>query len=884
MMSEIDDLKKKTKETFELAGQLLSAQCQKFLNLWNQKDASSTKRLLLTGVVLAFLLLGFVSGTAAMMGSVVAGVGSKINQNGEQASLLQFVFQRRYTLPGKQKDGSFVFSNFERARDVKAWQAIAAHVEISEKRPASGKQSAQVTYFGGGEVSAFTLEDYFQGWGALRNWSSYESFRLYIFNPRNETERLILQIKDLEGKRYKEDLHVPGGSGKEFSIPVTKIGASINVRNIDQFSIFRWEPKNDLDFYFDDIRLVPKGFQEQEDARVAATRKPVAPAKERPVNMLNYGFASRKPAWTLADSGTLGEVVRIPFIVKNETTTFANDFPAEGGIPFPMGELKTPEQIQIHDAQGKNVPFEARILSRWPDGSIRWLGVSVRTTLPPMDGAGYYLDYGPNIQPETFPTGLNVEEDANSIAVSTGTMKVEFNKKSFYFFKRVSIDQNKNQTIELEEEVMADGALVLTFKGEEYQANLDKKTYTIEVEENGRERVVIKASSWFESAKGKRFCQAVLRYYFYSGKSFVKVSHTLVYTGYPENKYYDKYKGLNLPPNEPIGSFGLRLPHKFSVDPQKNQIQMGRNESGSEEFLLGNTLELYQTDYDHVVLEKDGAKTGLASRDGFYSGWLDVSKENFGVTVALRNLREEFPKAFRVDREKGEILIELWPEKSGVLDLSTTSNAMGPEDRARGNAFGLAKTHELLFYFHGNDPKEIQPADAVGPFMKPLVIRVNPYWMDATGALGRLYPTSDRFGTEEKMLSDLFDWAARHPKDFKWFGMLNFGDTLTWWRDEDDDQEYAGFGWHPIGRWGWYNCEGVGTHTGSLIQFARSGEWKYFEFGRNLARHIMDVDTVHYNTIENDSRLKGILNDEVSKVGSMHRHSGDHWSGRNEAA
>ncbi len=66
------------------------------------------------------------------------------------------------------------------------------------------------------------------------------------------------------------------------------------------------------------------------------------------------------------------------------------------------------------------------------------------------------------------------------------------------------------------------------------------------------------------------------------------------------------------------------------------------------------------------------------------------------------------------------------------------------------------------------------------------------------------------------------------------------------------------------------------------MQFLRTGDYKYFRFGVNLARHIMDIDTCHYNTIANDSRLKNVIFDDYSQPGSMHRHNGNHWGGRNE--
>ncbi|MDP3921336.1 MAG: hypothetical protein Q8R76_11085 [Candidatus Omnitrophota bacterium] len=186
--------------------------------------------------------------------------------------------------------------------------------------------------------------------------------------------------------------------------------------------------------------------------------------------------------------------------------------------------------------------------------------------------------------------------------------------------------------------------------------------------------------------------------------------------------------------------------------------------------------------------------------------------------------------------------------------------------------------------FHSpGSPKELT-TELAEAFKERLLIRPNPYWVDATGALGRLLPVDPRYERQESLLEQLFGWAIRPPIQNRWYGMLDYGDTLSWHRNQDDDQWYPEYDWHPVGRWGWYNCEGSGTHTGALLQFARSGNWQYFEFGENLARHIMDVDTIHYDTIANDPRLKNLLDKSYSQVGSMHRHNADHWGGRSDEA
>jgi len=254
------------------------------------------------------------------------------------------------------------------------------------------------------------------------------------------------------------------------------------------------------------------------------------------------------------------------------------------------------------------------------------------------------------------------------------------------------------------------------------------------------------------------------------------------------------------------------------------------------------------------------------------------------VTVGMRNLRENFPKAFRYQSASSSLALDLWPAEVGPLNLATTSAAKGPGAFGRGSAFGLAKTHQMIFYFHKGNARNARSRDVAISFMEPLLMRPNPYWVDATGALGRLFPVDSRYATEEKMLEKLFNWAERHPRLLQWYGMLNFGDTLTWWRHKDEENVYGQYDWHPIGRWGWYNNEGVGTHTGALLQYARSGDWKYFEFGENLTRHLMDIDTVHHDTISSDRRIKKKLNSKYSQVGSMHRHNGQHWGGRSDEA
>ena len=873
-MKEFDELKEKLRE---LGGILLKL----LQGLWKKGDQSlsrvipnSTARL-----VLIIALASFLGG--AVFSSMVSGLkGGKREFSVPGGSLLRYIFAPTMKVAGEQEDGQFIFSNFESTDDLKVWSLQSARLEISPNHQAEGVNSGKITFFGDVEASAITIEDYFESRKGLDDWSDYDSLAFEIYNPLSEKQRLIIQVKDEEGNRFKSNLFVSAKTLQPFQFSMKKMDRMLDLKRIRQISIFIWEPRIDLEFFVDNLRLIPREFTEEAETESRDDNKfPKAPpVKSRPLNLLDYGFQYRKAAWLVQDKLLNTNVVRIPFVVKDDSGVVRQSWPAQGGVPLPRGEVHSTENFRVRDPRGAEVPFQSRILATWPDKSIRWLQVDLQADVAPKGGTGFFLEYGKEIKKPSIGSPLVLEGKDSEYRVVTGPLAFTVSRKNFNLFDEVYIDLNHDQQFTPEERIAHDVPLSVAFRGKTYLSYLDQTAYKIEIEERGPEKIALKASGWFQAQDGHRFCQWVVRIHAFRGKSYVRVFHTFIYTGYPENRYYDRYKDLNLPENETVEEMTIDVSLDLSAATTEANLGIGGsspiNSAGAESFAL------FQKEYDANEVTRD---EGLVGGNVKALGWMDVSDSQKGVTVAIRDFRENFPKAFTFKANPGTLSLSLWPKEAGNLDLKTTADAFGPESRARGSAFGLAKTHELFFYFHQGNGRTPDIAIEAQASQKPLILRVNPYWAEATGALGRLYPVDSKYESQEIVLERLFDWATRQQKDFRWYGMLNYGDTLQWHRHEDEERWYGDEGWHPIGRWGWYNCENVGTHSGALIQFVRSGKSKYFEFGENLARHIMDVDTVHYNTVANDPRLK-VLDDEVSQVGSMHRHNGNHWGGRNEEA
>lgn len=795
-----------------------------------------------------------------------------ISMKGGGMTWVQAFFGRTAVLAGPASDGGFVLSDFEDPAQIKAWKTRSARMAVSAEFAPEGRSSAQVVFEPGriANDASVSLAGFMRIRGAVSDWSPYGALAFQVHNPGGKEISLLVEVEDIWIHRYKRQIRIPPNSSEEIILTTADIGFALNLKQVDKISISS-KAGEPLVFFLDDVRLVPGGISSGLGS---------VTAQERPLNMLDYLFPARKPAWTLKSPS--GEtVVSAPFIVKNETPGTCTLWPAEGGFALPAGEVRSVDQIRIRDSRGAEVPSQVRALSFWPDGSVRWAGLHFLATVKPFDGAGYFLEYGALPVPAgaKSSSGLTVEENPDSVVVETGRLRAVFSKRNFFLYRELWADLNADDFYGPQEKMSAEAVLELKFRDETFRTDFEDKTYTLEIEESGPLRAILRAEGWYQNGAGKRFCRAVVRYYLYAGKPQMKVAHTLIYTGYPANRFLGGEEKIKLPENEPLQSFGIRVPFAFSREISGSYL-IG-TEATPLQFSGIKWLKLFQPQWNASVLETDSGSLDLRAPP---AGWLDVAHSGRAMTVALRDFRENFPKAFFIDRDAGEVRVELWPESAGPLNLETTAAAQGEDGAGSGRAFGLGKTHEILLDFH---LPASNPADIPEPgrcFRERLLVRMNPFWVDATGALGRLYPAEPKYAREEKALDHLFDWAERQPRNYQWYGMLHFGDTLTAYRSEDASRRYDVPGWHPYGPRGWSNCNGTGTHTGALIQFLRTGAWKYFNFGENLARHIMDIDTVHYPTVAEDPRLAGRIPEELSAVGSMHAGNADHWGGPNEHA
>lgn len=761
-------------------------------------------------------------------------------------------------------DASAVLCDFETAEELGLWEVISTELsKESEMGVSSGRHSGHVQIHPDKETSGILLKKPFAEGHAPRDWRKYSHLAFDLFNP-GDLGRIIVRIKDKNGARFTTKLELQKRSANRLAIYLAEMEVDIDVRSVSQIQIYLWNPKQEYDLYIDHLRLSPPVDTSAEPSILDKQYLP-ADNDQTADQRSARAFAQVRARWIHEPTAA----VRIPLHLDNAQRTPMATLPVSGGVPFPAGELRGDEKVTLVDGVGESVAAQFRPLGSWTDGSVKWLEVTTQMPLSGIDRETLYLEYGGRERDRKELPQLEVEESAEGVAVDTGPIKFEVLRAGFRLFDKVWLDQNLDGEFVAAELISSGSDLIVVFDGEEYRSSLDTN-FELSVEQRGPLRAVLKAEGWFVAEGGDRFCRFIVRIHAFAGQESIKVLHTFLYTGYPQNADFYLYRGKALPRNEAPEAIridtALSLPESVSWEFRADgeNVRLGSGES-----------EVLQDAVDSYSAQSGGTQSKGGRR---LDGWIEAKSRRRGVTVGIKRLWQQFPKGWGISSDGETLSTHLWPAAAGPLDLATTESAGGEDAAGRGSAFGLAKTHELTFRFdRGGEGSDRDPA-ATALSIAPTRLVVDPSWVSATLAVGRIRAFDPAIAASlERSAEAIFDWANRHVRDFNWYGMIDFGDTLSWYRERSGK-----YGWHPDGRWGWLNNEAMGLHSGALVQYLRTGRQDYFDFGESVALHIMDVDTVHYNTVANDSRLRGVIPDDFSRVGSQHRHNADHWGGRNE--
>lgn len=237
-------------------------------------------------------------------------------------------------------------------------------------------------------------------------------------------------------------------------------------------------------------------------------------------------------------------------------------------------------------------------------------------------------------------------------------------------------------------------------------------------------------------------------------------------------------------------------------------------------------------------------------------GWAECRAPE-PVAVALRDLWQQWPKAISVDERA--LTVELFPSfEPGMFDH------MQPwfkhDYLFEGDCYrlrtGQSRRWQVWLDLQGEGAALSEAAN------EPLVAAADPAQALATGVWGPQVaagtPGLEEYDRWAAQLFDVYQLGIEKHRDY---GAMNFGD---WWGERQTN---------------WGNHE-YDTPQHMLLQFARTGDPRYFHAGDITARHLAEVDVVH---AANDDLQRYYTEDLghglPARAGVVHQHTIGHVGG-----
>jgi hypothetical protein len=590
------------------------------------------------------------------------------------------------------------------------------------------------------------------------------------------------------------------------------------------------------------------------------------------------------------------------------------------GVPFPQGALISPDHVKVVDSRGNEITSQVTEVTTWEpaDKSIKWVWVFFFADA----GKDYFLEYGEHVKRTAYDghsiVVVNNQREYGGIEVNTGTLRFKLDKRNTGGFMDV-VEVNSAGDGFREEHVIATGVKdrgsfmdMLDDRGIDpsktivHQAFIEKGS--------GPLHAIIRIEGEYQYSRSDNpAAPFVTRIHAFAGKSYVRVYHTITYTGVP-----DKSRPLNgqhpavatglgpmvdeaarlldsgmTQPNDMIHSVGMNLNYQlgdsrsFSTgyfdgawwNPGDEQVHTGTLDTSLKTSVL-------QSGPEPTRIPPIETSSATERMTGFFAevqignskaleveraaGWVDVNDGQRGVTVGIRNFIEEFPKEIEVDPSTGVVTAYLWSPKAGPMSFERM-NQNRDGDMVGNFATGMTKTTEMVYHFYDQVPDDASRKLALNVALNPPNAHVAPSWYANSGAFGKFSEASDRFASYERGLSYKFDWLLFNQDWEPWYGMFYYGDLMTNYYREN---------------WNMWGANEPAQDLMWWMQYMRTGDRKYYIQAQNMSRNSMDVGNIHWPakpTYRGDTNLTidwfehEALPESSPYVGMGRRHGNQPW-------
>ncbi|MEJ2614292.1 MAG: hypothetical protein P8Z35_05000, partial [Ignavibacteriaceae bacterium] len=572
------------------------------------------------------------------------------------------------------------------------------------------------------------------------------------------------------------------------------------------------------------------------------------------------------------------------------------------GVPLPEGKIDQSTDFSLKDARGQVLPVQSWPLAYWPDGSLKWVGLS--TVVDTNSGTAFELEPVKASGDNQLKTKVKVTETNDEVLVNTGVLQCDIPKHGKQLIRYIKMNG---------EEISSGGSLVCILQNgpsrelgaqpskEKFVGNIEKVT----IEQNGPVRAVIKIEGKHVSESVNRsWLPFIVRLYFYAGQHAIRIVHTIIYDG---DQQKDFIRGLvlvfNVPLNEQLYNRHIRfsgdndrlwdepcqpLNGRFPLDYRKNlyakqltgkRIAEYNTFSKKQQFLIDhwaswNDFRLEQLNADGFRVQKrtNDASTWIDAGYGKRSeGMAFVGDVSGGLSVCVRNFWQSFPAALEICNVKtdtAQLKAWLWSPDAEAMDMRNYDTLgwghnliASYEDVQPGfsTATGVGRTSEILLYASTDVPSYDTLSKISQQGNQPPLLTASPEYIHSVPVFG-VWSLPDRSTKGKRWIENQLDKAFKYyhleAEQRHWYGFWNYGDI----RHSYDRQRHT---WkYDMGGFAWDNTE-LMPNMWLWYSYLRSGREDIFRMAEAMTRHTGEVDVYHLG------RFKGL--------GS--RHNVVHWGG-----
>ena len=553
------------------------------------------------------------------------------------------------------------------------------------------------------------------------------------------------------------------------------------------------------------------------------------------------------------------------------------------GAPWPRGKHAKDTAFALRTAGGEAVPVQSWPLATWPDGSLKWTGHAL-----PADAAaaeGYVLTAGASAVPAK---PLTVLENPGNIEIDTGVIRCRLARHGGVLIESIARG---------ELEIARAGRLVCLRQGavapSAAREELSGLITQVTLEQRGPVRAVVKIEGKHAREGGEAWLPFVVRLYFYAGGDAIRLMHTIIYDGDPQQ---DVISGLGVRFSVPLRGELHDRHVRFSGQDDgvfgeavRGLTGLRRDPGGAvrEAQIAGRATPPMDTwaktvsgrmgyipafsDWSVVQPNSDGFEirkrtkegyTWLSSARGQRAGGLGyVGTPQGGLAFGLRNFWQSHPAQLDIHgavTDTAEVTAWLWSPDSGPMDLRPYHDGLGAttfdqqleameityEDHEPGydSPEGVARTSELYFWALAATPTRERLAELATMVRTPPMLVATPEYLHGCGVFGGLWSPENRSTPARAALEDQLAWYFNfyqgQQEQRRWYGYWNFGDVMHTYDADRHEWRY------DIGGFAWDNSE-LSTDLWLWLHFLRTGRADAFRFAEAMTRHTGEVDVHH---------------------------------------